>query len=81
MRGIFLLILLTLTVAAGCTRPPYSSPNKDLDAINNDYTDCYSHAALTTNTPPFPDHPLQVVDRDADACMTARGYQPHLRLF
>ncbi|MHC1710805.1 MAG: hypothetical protein AB9872_01440 [Solidesulfovibrio sp.] len=40
-----------------------------------DYVDCYSQASLTANTPPFPASPLRVVDREADTCMTARGYQ------
>jgi len=75
MRRIAFLALLSLVVAAGCTRAPYSSPSKDLDAVNMDYSDCYSQAALTANTPPFPDSPLRVVDREADTCMTARGYQ------
>jgi hypothetical protein len=81
MRSMFLLVLLALTVSAGCTRTPYSSPGKDLGAVDDDYTDCYSQAALTANTPPFPDSPLRVVDREADACMTGRGYQSQFRLF
>ena len=80
-RAIFLLALLALVMASGCTRPPYSSPGKDLDAINNDYSDCYSRAALTANTPPYPEYPLSLVDHEATACMTDRGYQSHFRLF
>jgi hypothetical protein len=75
MRRIVMLALLTLIMAAGCTRAPYSSPSKDVGTVDMDYTDCYSQAALTANTPPFPDSPLRVVDNEADTCMKARGYQ------
>lgn len=81
MRQAVLLILLALVVASGCTRPPYSGPDKTLDAVENDFADCYSVAALQANTPPYPDSPLRAVDRETDACMQARGYTGHLRLF
>lgn len=81
MRQAFFLTLLALVLASGCTRPPYSNPGKDLSDVDNDYTDCYTLAALTANTPPYPDHPLRVVDQQADTCMTSRGYQKHFRLF
>jgi hypothetical protein len=68
-------------VASGCTNPPYSSPGKELDAVNNDFTDCYTQASLKANTPPYPDSPLRVVDKETDACMQARGYKGHLWWF
>lgn len=81
MRRIVPLLLLALALAAGCTRPPYSKPGQELAGIEDDYTDCYSLASLTANTPPYPASPLREVDNEADACMKARGYQKHFRLF
>lgn len=81
MRRIFPLLLLAALAAAGCTRPPYTAPGKDLAEVNNDYTDCFTKASLTVNTPPFPDAPLAQADKDSDACMTERGYQRHWQLF
>lgn len=81
MRSVIPTVLLVLALASGCTRPPYSDPGKDLAAVDADFTDCYSRASLTANTPPFPDSPLRAVDSEADACMKARGYQEHFRLF
>ncbi len=81
MRRIPLLILFVLTLAAGCTRPPYSSPGKDLAAVEDDYTDCFSKASLTVNTPPFPDRPIKERCVQTDACMQERGYKHHFRLF
>lgn len=80
MRQAVLLVLLALAVACGCTRPPYSSPNKDLTAVDKDFADCYSQAALTANTPPYPDSPISKVHEETDTCMTGRGYQGQLRL-
>jgi len=81
MRRIFLLVLFALTLAAGCTRPPYSSPGKDLATVEDDYTDCFSKASLSVNTPPFPDGPIRERDTQTDACMKEKGYQSHMRLF
>jgi len=81
MRRVFFLALLTVILGMGCTRPPYSSPSKDLAAVDADFTDCYTLASLATNTPPYPNAPLWEVDRQADACMTTKGYQKHFRLF
>ena len=81
MRPVLLLALLALTLATGCTRPPYTGPGKDLAAVENDHTDCYSRAVLAVNTPPYPDRPLWAVDRECDACMAARGYQKQFRPF
>ncbi len=81
MRRMYLLALLALAFSAGCTRPPYASPGKELIDVEYDYTDCYSKAALAANTPPYPDCPQNVVDKETDACMTERGYQHHWRLF
>ncbi|MGD9610966.1 MAG: hypothetical protein AB7U59_16295 [Desulfovibrionaceae bacterium] len=81
MRQLLFLVLLTLAVAAGCTRPPYTAPGKDLASLENDHTDCYTRAVLKVNTPPYPDHSLWDVDRECDACMAARGYQKHFRPF
>jgi len=75
------LLLPALILTAGCTSPPYSKPGQELAPIDADYTDCYTQASLTANTPPFPDAPLRVVDKEADACMKGRGYQQHFRLF
>ncbi|WP_300156026.1 hypothetical protein [Solidesulfovibrio sp.] len=81
MRRTAFVALLLASVACGCTRPPYSSPGKDLAVMEEDYTDCFTKASLTVNTPPFPDSPLRQADKDTDACMLERGYQRHLRLF
>jgi len=81
MRRIVSLLLLSLALAAGCTRPPYAKPGTELSAVEDDYTDCYSNASLAVNTPPFPDRPLTQVDRDADACMKERGYVSKIRVF
>jgi len=81
MRALFPLFLLAVVLTIGCTRPPYSKPGQELSAIDNDFTDCYSQASLTANTPPFPESPLQTVDNESDACMIKRGYQSHIRLF
>lgn len=80
MRQAVLLVLLVLAVTCGCTRPPYSSPDKDLAAVENDFTDCYSRATLTANTPPYPDSPISVVHDETDTCMTGREYHRQLRL-
>ncbi|EHJ46924.1 hypothetical protein DFW101_0908 [Solidesulfovibrio carbinoliphilus subsp. oakridgensis] len=81
MRRILFLILCVLALASGCTRPPYSSPGKDLATVEDDYTDCFSKASLTVNTPPFPDSPLRERDTLTDDCMRERGYNSHFRLF
>jgi hypothetical protein len=81
MRQVLLVALLALTVAAGCTSPPYTGPGKDLATLENDHTDCYSQAALTANTPPYPAYPLREVDRQCDTCMDGRGYQKQFRPF
>ena len=81
MRLASFILLSALVLTAGCTTPPYSKPGQELAATEADYTDCYSQASLTANTPPFPDAPLSVVRAETDACMTQRGYQRHLRLF
>ncbi|MEA4857010.1 MAG: hypothetical protein AAGU21_00110 [Solidesulfovibrio sp.] len=74
MRRILPLLVLLVSVAAGCTRPPYAAPGKDLTAVNEDYTDCFTEASLTVNTPPFPAAPLRQRDKETDACMVERGY-------
>jgi len=81
MRQFIALALLTIVLSLGCTRPPYSSQGKELAAVDADFTDCFTLAALAANTPPYPDAPLRVVDQKTDGCMTERGYQKHLRLF
>lgn len=81
MRRFVPLLLLALSLAAGCTRPPFAKPGAELSALEGDYTDCYSKASLLVNTPPFPDRPLSVVDSDADACMQERGYAPKIQMF
>ncbi|WP_029461172.1 hypothetical protein [Solidesulfovibrio alcoholivorans] len=80
MRRTVLLLALLVSLAAGCTKPPYASPGKDLAVLEEDYTDCFTKASLTVNTPPFPDSPLAQADKDTDACMKERGYTQHLRL-
>ncbi len=79
MRRILLLLALLVSLAAGCTKPPYASPGKDLAAVEEDYTDCFTKASLSVNTPPFPGNPVAQSDKDADACMKERGYTPHMR--
>lgn len=81
MRRIPLLFLCLLTLAMGCTRPPYSSPGKDLATMEDDYTDCFSKASLSVNTPPFPDNAIRERGVQTDDCMRERGYQSHFRLF
>ncbi len=81
MRQLSLLILLSLFAAVGCTRPPYSSPGKELAAVEADYTDCFTEASLSVNTPPFPDSPLGEAASETDSCMRDRGYAYHMRLF
>ena len=80
MRRIMLLLALLVSLAAGCTKPPYASPGKDLAVMEEDYTDCFTKTSLAVNTPPFPDSPLAQTDKDTDACMKERGYTRHLRL-
>ena len=79
MCRIVLLLALLASLAAGCTKPPYASPGKDLAVVEEDYTDCFTKASLSVNTPPFPDSPVAQSDKDTDACMKERGYTPHMR--
>lgn len=81
MRRIVPLLLFLGVVAAGCTRPPYAAPGKDLTAVNEDYTDCFTKASLTVHTPPFPSSPVSQADKDTRACMEERGYQHHWQPF
>lgn len=81
MRHLIFLALLTALLSTACTRPPYSSQGKDLADVDADFTDCYTQASLTANTPPYPDSPLRAVDSKADDCMASRGYQKHFRIF
>lgn len=81
MRRVLFLALLTVSLGLGCTRPPYSGQGKDMAAVDADYTDCYTLAALAINPPPYPDSPSWEVDRQTTTCMTSRGYQKHFRVF
>ncbi len=75
MRALPLAVLFAAAmVLAGCTQPPYRAADKSLAERNGDYTDCYTQAALTANTPPYPDSPTRLVSEQTDQCMKARGY-------
>ncbi len=75
MRHLPLAVLFSvLLLAAGCTKPPYRAPDKSLADVANDYTDCYSHAALVANTPPYPENSSRVISEYTDQCMKSRGY-------
>lgn len=73
-RHLIIACCLAILAAAGCTKPPYTAPDKDLAQLNGDYTDCYSQASLVANTPPYPDNIPRTITEQTDACMKSRGY-------
>jgi hypothetical protein len=73
-RHLILATCCAILLMAGCTKPPYRAPDKSLAQLNGDYTDCYSQASLTANTPPYPDNAFRTVTDQTDQCMKARGY-------
>lgn len=73
-RHLILVFLCAAFFMVGCTKPPYRAPDKSLAQLNGDYTDCYSQASLTANTPPYPDNLFRTVTEQTDQCMKSRGY-------
>jgi len=73
-RHLILAGFIAILLMAGCTKPPYRATDKSLEQLNGDYTDCYSQASLTANTPPYPDNLSSAITAQTDQCMKARGY-------